>query len=136
MDKGIRVDESCVNAGEPSTYDPNYLHLCKVCSAKRILPQDRYPKVLNEVFCVEADNGCLGNNNGKCVPTVFNVHILKKKQNVCRICVKDKEALAVDEWELYTQPITVGCECMLDKNSDYRSQWFNSKKDYSLPPIG
>ena len=85
---------------------------------------------------MEADNGCLGNNNGKCVPTVFNVHILKKKQNVCRICVKDKEALAVDEWELYTQPITVGCECMLDKNSDYRSQWFNSKKDYSLPPIG
>lgn len=121
-----RMDENCSEAGQPSTYDPNYLHLCKICSAKRFLPVDRYPNVINEVYCKPPEDGCLGNGNGKCAPTMFNVHILKKRDDICRLCIKDSEALAVNEWEIYIEPISVGCECMLHKNSDFKDSWFSS----------
>lgn len=121
-----REDIVCSHAGEPSYFDENYLHLCNICSAKRFLPSTRYPRVINEVYCKTSDSGCLGGGNGKCVPTIFNVHILRQRDGICRLCVKDLEALAVNEWELYTEPVSVGCECLLDKTSAYKQQWFSS----------
>lgn len=127
---GRVIDESCSAAGTASEYDPNYLHLCSLCSAKRILPEDRYPNVINEVYCQTNNAVCLG-GSGKCVDTIFNVRILKKKTDVCRLCLRDDEPLAVNEWELYIESIRVGCECMLDKDSQYRSQWFSSDTNIS-----
>lgn len=125
---GRIIDENCSNAGAESEYDQNYLHLCSLCSAKRILPSDRYPNVINEVYCQTNNAVCLG-SGGKCVDTIFSVHLLKKKDNTCRLCYTENEPLAVNEWELYVEPIRVGCECMLDKRSDYRSYWFSSDTD-------
>lgn len=131
----VRRDVTCSAAGEPSEYDPNYLHLCKICSAKRLLLPDRYPRVINEVFCLSTEDGCLGNGNGKCVPTIFNVHILKRKDDTCQLCIKDSELQSINEWEIYVEPIRVGCECMLNKNSYYRQTWFKSNST-GLPPVG
>jgi len=66
---------------------------------------DHYPRVVNEVYCKDSDMGCLGNGNGKCVPTSFDVHLLKRKEGMCRLCVKDSETLAVNEWEPYPESI-------------------------------
>ncbi|XP_067946318.1 uncharacterized protein [Watersipora subatra] len=124
-DGNERFDVSCSDAGEASVFDPNYLHLCAICSSKRSLPPDRYPSVLNEVFCKPSNGGCLGNGQGKCVETIFNVRILKRRDDICRLCVKDTEALAVNEWETYVEQVSVGCECLLHKNSAYQSLWFS-----------
>ncbi|KAF6041691.1 hypothetical protein EB796_000003 [Bugula neritina] len=120
------VDWNCSEAGETTEVDADYVHLCKICSGKRYLPVDRYPRYVNEVRCSATENSCLGNNNGKCVETQFNAHLLKRKVGECRLCVKETEVLAVDEWEVYIEPIRVGCECILNKKSNYRQQWFSA----------
>lgn len=133
-----RLQENCSEAGDPSQYDPNFLHLCKICSSQRVLEDNFYPHLLNEVYCKPSENGCLGNGNGKCAPTIFNIHILKRREDMCRVCIKDQEPLVVNEWEIYNESINVGCECMLNKNSDYRSRWFSQPQStaYSLNNVG
>lgn len=118
--------ERCINAGESNYDDPNYLHLCTFCTSRRRLPEDSYPTSVPEVYCSSSSTGCLGNNNGKCVSTIYNASLLRRKPNSCRLCMRDSQVLAVDEWEVYIEPIKVGCECMLDKNSDYKNRWFNN----------
>ena len=120
------INENCSEAGDPSPNDPNYLHLCKVCSSQRVLEDNFYPHLLNEVYCEQSENGCLGSGNGKCAKTMFHVHILKRREDICRLCIKDQEPLIMNEWEIHNEAISVGCECMLNKNSDYRNSWFNS----------
>lgn len=124
---GDLYEETCTDAGTESEFDSDYLHLCSLCSAKRLLPEDQYyPRVINEVYCRANNAGCLA-GNGKCVDTIFNVHILKKRDGVCRLCVREDEPLAIDDWVLVQEQIRVGCECMLDKDSVYKSYWFSSE---------
>ena len=55
--------------------------------------------------------------HGKCQPRILHIKILRKTDSGCRLIIHDGQRLITDNWELYDQPIQVGCECVIDKRS-------------------
>ncbi|XP_013383170.1 uncharacterized skeletal organic matrix protein 8-like [Lingula anatina] len=122
----VTTNGSCVYRG---TSDDGYLQMCTTCSTTTTLSDSYFPRVLNEVSCGDSlsstsssanDNGCLfvsGTANGQCRQQYIYVNMLRKTGKCSLVTNSDGNAVAVDEWELYTQPIHVSCECMVDERS-------------------
>lgn len=55
--------------------------------------------------------------HGTCKPVIKNMKMLKRRSDGCRMVIKNGQQVFVDNWELYEQPLHVGCECMFKKNS-------------------
>ncbi|XP_067656713.1 uncharacterized protein [Haliotis asinina] len=110
----------CRDLGEQT--NDGYLHMCSTCAHTTTLGPDRFPRIINEVWCNTDSKGCLhvgGTAHGSCRQTVVYMTMLRKKQNTCMSIIKDGVHYITDEWEKYAQPIKVGCECVVDKRSPF-----------------
>ena len=56
-------------------------------------------------------------DHGRCAQKIFNLNMLRRKQGICTVALQNGEKVVVDDWELYTQPIRVCCECTIDQRS-------------------
>ncbi|XP_046565037.1 uncharacterized protein LOC124273771 isoform X2 [Haliotis rubra] len=122
-----RVRRNAVGSGETcrdvgAQTNDGYLHLCSTCAHTTTLGTDRFPRIINEVWCNTDSKGCLhlgGTAHGSCRQTVVYMTMLRKKPNTCMTIIKDGVHYITDEWEKYAQPIKVACECVVDKRSPF-----------------
>ncbi|KAL4231712.1 hypothetical protein ACF0H5_009288 [Mactra antiquata] len=99
-----------------------YLHMCTTCALTTQLADNLFPRFINEATCDQSDCNCFtggGTSHGRCQPIIRNIKVLQKSTNGCRMVINDGTKLIVDDWVLYDQPVHVGCECMLNKNSQF-----------------
>ncbi|XP_064601599.1 uncharacterized protein LOC135467710 isoform X2 [Liolophura sinensis] len=118
-DGSVTETQYCKERGT-LTPDGSYLRMCSTCSATTTLPTDHFPRVINEVVCSNQDRGCLtinGVDHGRCTQKVFHLNMLRKKNDSCETVSLLGDASLSDQWEIYTQPIRVSCECEIDKLS-------------------
>ncbi|KAK3589872.1 hypothetical protein CHS0354_015898 [Potamilus streckersoni] len=97
-----------------------YMHLCSSCAVTTTLPEDRFPRYINELSCDNNDRSCMTTgtvSHGQCRQSVFHLKMLRKKTGGCRLYVHNGQETIIDDWELYSQEIKNGCECVLDKRS-------------------
>ncbi|KAL3863544.1 hypothetical protein ACJMK2_005295 [Sinanodonta woodiana] len=97
-----------------------YMHLCSTCAVTTTLPEDRFPRYINELSCDNNDRSCMTTgtvSHGQCRQSVFHLKMLRKKTGGCRLFVHNGQETVIDDWELYLQEIKNGCECVLDKRS-------------------
>ncbi|XP_071091087.1 uncharacterized protein [Haliotis cracherodii] len=112
--------EYCRDVGAQT--NDGYLHMCSTCAHTTTLGPDRFPRIINEVWCNTDNKGCLhlgGTTHGSCRQTVVYLTMLRKKPNTCMSIIKDGVHYITDEWEKYAQPIKVACECVVDKRSPF-----------------
>ncbi|XP_064630963.1 uncharacterized protein LOC135489508 isoform X2 [Lineus longissimus] len=117
-DGSVTRIEYCQMKG--SVTSDGYLHMCTTCAATTTLPEDRFPRMINEAICAHTDRDCLtvhGTAHGKCTQKVFHLNMLRKRSGVCRLSDTNGTTVVLDDWELYTQPIRVCCECLIDARS-------------------
>ncbi|KAK2173906.1 hypothetical protein NP493_844g00012 [Ridgeia piscesae] len=103
----------CINRGS-RTPDGAYLHLCTTCAATTTLPANHWPRVINEATCGRDNAGCLHADG---IEVVIPMNLLRKKIGYCVLATRGNEHVIVDDWEIYTQPIRVGCKCTVDAAS-------------------
>ncbi|XP_060570644.1 uncharacterized protein LOC132728935 [Ruditapes philippinarum] len=113
--------EYCHNRGRPT--GTNYLHLCTTCAVTTQFPEDIFPRYTNEIKCDPTDCKCFQATktivHGKCQPIIKNVIMLRRNPGGCRMTIKNGQEVFTDDFEMYQQPLHVGCECVLNKNSLY-----------------
>ncbi|VDI13498.1 Hypothetical predicted protein [Mytilus galloprovincialis] len=112
------IQQYCVKKGAP--VKNSLLSLCGECAVTTLLPQDRYPRKLNEAVCDNTDLTCLsfsGRPQGACIPGIINLTFLRRRPGSCRMMIRTGDVVDVDEWEPYTQRVRTGCHCAIDKRS-------------------
>lgn len=72
---GERFVISCVEKGDAETESTDFLNLCTVCWTWRQLPENYFPRLLNELVCQENEY-CLS-GWGTCSQRYRNVDILQ-----------------------------------------------------------
>uniref|UniRef100_A0A7M6DQS6 Cnidarian restricted protein n=1 Tax=Clytia hemisphaerica TaxID=252671 RepID=A0A7M6DQS6_9CNID len=95
----------------------NNLRLCSECQAVTRLPDNVFPRFINEVICqpldqptTNAKQECL-TGSGNCVEKILNIPFRK-----------DTENLGVDrlfEWTTFNQPIRAACNCEIHQDSPF-----------------
>ncbi|XP_041477840.1 uncharacterized protein T16H12.9-like [Lytechinus variegatus] len=106
----------CENMGEPN--DDGFLRLCGACMMTTELPDNYFPRYLNEVVCdpQQATAGCLL-GTGRCADRTFELSMLRRTDE----CAPQRSATGgrryVEHWEVVTRSVRVGCECELNPQS-------------------
>ncbi|XP_052770920.1 uncharacterized protein LOC128210610 [Mya arenaria] len=112
--------EYCQARGHPT--GDGYLHMCTSCALTTQLPEDRFPRYINEVDCHLTDCDCFNTPNtahGRCQKIVRTIKMLKRKAGGCRLLIQNGQQFILDDWQVYDQRIRVGCECVFNKNSQF-----------------
>lgn len=102
------------------TEDRKFVHLCTICAATTQLPDDMFPRYINEAVCKTGDTDCFtiaGTSHGQCKQTKFSLNMLRKKTGYCQMLLHEGEMLVFENWELVPQMIRVSCECTINKVS-------------------
>ncbi|RCN44126.1 hypothetical protein ANCCAN_09900 [Ancylostoma caninum] len=98
---GSRFIIGCSNRGES---DDNLLALCGSCWAWRELPEDYFPRLLNELSCKENDF-CLS-GWGECVQQFRNVDVLRKVGG---------------QWQSAALSVATCCDCRVRAGTEVHS---------------
>lgn len=69
---------NCVGRGEEEEEDEGFLNLCSLCWTWRELPEDHFPRLLNELVCREGEL-CLS-GWGECRQRFRNLDVLRRVQ--------------------------------------------------------
>ncbi|CAG2189319.1 AK9 [Mytilus edulis] len=112
------IQQYCVKKGAP--VKNSLLSLCGECAVTTLLPQDRYPRKLNEAVCDNTDLTCLsfsGRPQGACIPGIINLTFLRRRPGSCRMMIRTGEVVDVDEWEPYTQRVRTANLVLHQKNN-------------------
>ncbi|XP_070540560.1 uncharacterized protein [Ptychodera flava] len=119
--EGTTTINYCLPRG--SETEDRFIRLCTVCAATTELPENYFPRYINEAICDPDGSGraCFPfegttEGHGMCKQRVFNLSMLKRTGN-CVPTQGDGEVLYLEEWEVYTQPIRVWCDCELYRQS-------------------
>ncbi|KAK3589871.1 hypothetical protein CHS0354_015897 [Potamilus streckersoni] len=118
--------EYCSTKG--SQTDDGFLHMCSTCAVTTTLPDDIFPRYINEAICERNDRTCLtiaGTPHGICKQKTFNLRMIRKRPGGCMLMVHSGQDVVIDDWELYSQEIRV---CY---NSHVKSDNINDMSDSS-----
>ncbi|KAL3863582.1 hypothetical protein ACJMK2_005333 [Sinanodonta woodiana] len=100
--------EYCTTKG--SQTDDGFLHMCSTCAVTTTLPDDIFPRYINEAICERNDRTCLtiaGTPHGICKQKTFNLRMIRKRPGGCMLMVHSGQNIVIDDWELYSQEIRV-----------------------------
>lgn len=100
---GNRFVIACINRGEVESEESDLLNLCSVCWTWRQLPEDYFPRLVNELLCKkDGDTTCLS-SWGSCHQRFRNVDVLRKVGG---------------KWETTTISIANCCDCKVKAGSE------------------
>uniref|UniRef100_A0A0N5AD71 NTR domain-containing protein n=1 Tax=Syphacia muris TaxID=451379 RepID=A0A0N5AD71_9BILA len=101
---GVRYGIACTRKGTASVISSEPVSLCSSCWAWRQLPDNYFPRYINELICDESDNECL---SGKSYDIRINSYA------VCSAGHRTLEVLRNDTGVFTTVVLTAGtyCEC-------------------------
>ena len=121
-----RIMRNCYGKGTQGT-GAEFIRLCTECSITTILPDDFFPRYLNEITCSPPNQGrnCFG-GEGRCSEVQLSATFLRKKPR----CVQKKGLNGrwelYQEWEPFTRNIVNNCKCELKRGSRLED-WAKSK---------
>uniref|UniRef100_A0A914HD86 Uncharacterized protein n=1 Tax=Globodera rostochiensis TaxID=31243 RepID=A0A914HD86_GLORO len=101
---GQRFVINCVERGDPENEHTDFLNLCTTCWTWRQLPEDYFPRLINELVCQENDF-CLS-GWGVCSQRYRNFDVLQ------RVSVNGQ-----DEWRPTTISAASCCDCKVKAGS-------------------
>uniref|UniRef100_A0A914URI8 Spaetzle domain-containing protein n=1 Tax=Plectus sambesii TaxID=2011161 RepID=A0A914URI8_9BILA len=100
---GRTIAIQCDRHSDDNSVPPNLYQFCKSCTAVRQLPENYYPRILNEVICGE--ESCI-KGNGKCQQRFLPFKVLQNfGTEECQL------------WRLVTINLRTCCDCLMDRNS-------------------
>jgi len=114
----VRVSVPITNCTNPGDVDPitGMLNLCEQCAVTTTLPEDRFPRYVNEVTCGAKKVKTCFKGEGLCKQNMRLMNFLRKS-NTCNRVPHNGSMVWVEKWELVREPIRVSCECQMGKNS-------------------
>ena len=114
----IRMNRKCHKKGT-SDSGLGLVRICTECAITTILPNDFFPRYINEVTCVppNKDQNCF-QGEGLCVEVKFSATFLRKTP----LCVwkrgKNRRWQLYEEWKPFSRNIVISCKCELKNASD------------------
>ncbi|CAG5125987.1 unnamed protein product [Candidula unifasciata] len=111
----------------------NFISLCSSCLHTTVLDNTYYPRYLTEKVCSSGSSsnpafrdGCLfqpgllgGRPAGLCKQQEFNVLLLREVPGKCMKVISQGKEIITDQWQSTTHPLRIGCECVVDQNSQF-----------------
>ncbi|XP_066915048.1 uncharacterized protein [Clytia hemisphaerica] len=88
-----------------------FVRMCSLCHAVTVLPENMYPRYINEVICDPRDRGCL-TGGGECAEKTLKLPFRKDTQGL--------GSDQLSEWTTYEQPIRSSCECGVYRDSVFQ----------------
>ncbi|KAI6173957.1 E3 ubiquitin-protein ligase listerin [Aphelenchoides besseyi] len=98
---GERFVVNCVERGDAETESSDFLNLCTVCWTWRQLPDNYFPRLINELVCQESDF-CLS-GWGTCMQRYRNMDVLQKVGN---------------DWRPTSISVASCCDCKVKAGSE------------------
>lgn len=115
--------EYCNNRTEELYNSPQYLRMCTSCAKTTYMSADYWPTEFYETECLLGHLDCLFSNgtpNGRCHTTTMWATRLRKDGGTCVTMTADGETVISELWMRDDVEISIGCECAIDKNSNFR----------------
>uniref|UniRef100_A0A0N5AR30 F-box domain-containing protein n=1 Tax=Syphacia muris TaxID=451379 RepID=A0A0N5AR30_9BILA len=100
---GQRFTIACINRGEAESEETDLLNLCSVCWTWRQLPEDYFPRLVNELLCVNGNGSTCLSGWGSCHQRFRNVDVLKRVGG---------------KWQTTTISIANCCDCKVKAGTE------------------